>query len=135
MRPSVSRTGARPGFLFGAETKGAILWYMWGVDGQRGDSSSHKISAVVNPPTSPVVRGTGWSGAARFLISFLIPPDPIHPGPPCCNPSVGYPSMFNMLMPTTTWMNHQSKQACNHFNKDRCINTPENPLFALGRST
>lgn len=102
-----------------------------GGDGQWGDSSSHRIGTIVKPPESPTVRETGRSKAARFLISLLIPPDLIHPGPACCNPLVRYPPMFNMLMPPTKWMNHRGTRACNHFKKDRCINTPENPCLLV----
>lgn len=96
-----------------------------GVDGQWGDSSSHRIGTIVKPPDG------GRSKAARFLISLLIPPDLIHPGPACCNPSVRYPPMFKMLMPLTKWMNHRGTRACNHFKKDRCINTSENPCLLV----
>lgn len=36
-----------------------------------------------------------------------------------------------MLMPPTKWMNHCGTRACNHFKKDRCINTPENPCLLV----
>lgn len=103
----------------------------WGWWPERGFIFPRYSDTIVKPPTSPAVRGTGWSEAARFLISFLIPPDPIRPGPACCNPWVRYPPMFNMLMPTTKWMNHRGTQARHHFKKDRCTNTPENPCLLL----
>lgn len=118
----------RPGLLCGKERmKGKGGWWS-----ERGFIFPRYSDTIVKPPTSPVVRGTEWSeAAARFLISFLIPPDPIHPGPACRNPSVRYPPMFNMLMPTSKWMNHHGTQARHHFKKDRCINTPENPCLLL----
>lgn len=102
----------------------------WGGRWSEGGSIFPRYSdIIVKPPTAPAVRGTERSEAARFLISFLIPPDPIHPGPACCNPSVRYPPMFNMLIPATKWMNHRGTQARDHFKKDRCVNTPENPCL------
>lgn len=86
---------------------------------------------LLNLLNSPTVRDPRQSKAAKFLISLLIPPDLIHPGPACCNPSVQHPPMFNMLMPPAKWMNHRGAWACNHFRKDRCINTPENPCLLV----
>lgn len=122
---SLTRPDSDPFFLFCVENE----WMRAG-DGQRGDSSSPRIAAVVKPLKSPAVRGTGRSKAARFLISFLIPPDPIHPGPACCNPSVRYPSMFNMLMPPTKWMNHRGATISK---KDGRINTPDPCLLVDDR--
>lgn len=117
MRPIISHIWAGPGF------------HERGGDGHWGDSFSHGIGAVVKPPKPPAVRETGQSKTAGFLISFLIPPDPIHPGPAWCNPPVRYPPMFSMLMPPTKWMIHGGTYACNHLKKDRCINAPGNPCL------
>lgn len=57
-------------------------------------------------------QNTGaWCKAARFLISFLIPPDRIHPGLCCCNPLAQYPPMFNMLMSPTKCIIRQADLA------------------------
>lgn len=129
LKPGLELVSSRPGFssLCGEKSE----WAGGGGDGQWGDSSFHRIGTIVKPPESPTGRETGRSKVARFLISLLIPPDLIHPGPACCNPSVRYPPMFNMLMPPTKWMNHRGTWACNHFKKDRCINTPENPCLLV----
>lgn len=67
------------------------------------------VSEWMKPPESPMVRETGRSEAARFLIFTFNTSR--SPGPAYCNPSVPHPSMFNMLMPPTKWMNHPGTRA------------------------
>lgn len=79
-----------------------------------------------------------WCKAARFLISFLIPPDRIHPGFCSCNPLARYPpcSICKCLPPHGSFVRQAWHMGLQPFQKRQMYQHPFlKPLCAFRQST
>lgn len=127
-----------------AETSQVQTWLSF-LCGKRADETGVMVSEGIHLPTGselslnllnhPRWEETGRSKATRFLISLLIPPDLVHPGPACCNPPVWYPPHVQYVnasyqMDESSW--HTGLQP---FQKGQMYQHSWKSLFARWQST